>query len=366
MKKKIISTVANFKKPPMSEAEALKNVMTTQESVCSRQNIDLQPFYLRNVLGTRLRAENRGRIPLLLYWHPNIDDCASVCKIETIGPSTNNQSSIIGRIKLALGVAESLPKNESAVCKLLASKSDTLEHLALNCMKNLKKLVALHIDRVFKSQWGQNWQQRHEEIQKKLPQWDAHDCQTVVAFYIPSGEHSLVVHPLSKWENVDANYHGDDNFLRLYISFEFRRALRDRMIEQQRAAKQAVWQAQFEMQRKISLERQARQAQEERAAAIEAAAAAAAEEEKVKEETKMLKEDDDIWDYEQENSSTMLRRAGDSLANGAQSTGDLVVGGASIIVSGASVVVNSASNLGRQSINVASQGVGTLTSIFRR
>lgn len=355
----------------MTEAEQLQKIMQVEKSQ-NRENIDLQPFYLRNVLGTRLRAENAGRIPVLLYWHPNMDQCASVCKIDTIDPLTSGRSSIIGRIKCALGVADSVPKSDSAACKFLVSKNDTLEQVASNCMKNLQKLVFIHIEKLFNSQWYENWQQRHDEIQKKLPKWDAHDRQTVIAFFIPSGEHSLVVHPSSKWESIDKNYHGDDNLLRLYISFEFRRALRDRMIEQQRAAKQAMWQTQFEMQRKMALERQLAAQAEDKEAKAEAAAAAAARTEAAQKnnttenEEASEKNNDDVWEYEQDVSSTMLKRAGSSIVSGAQSTGDFVVGGASFVVGGASAVVNSASQLGYASVGIASQSVGTLTSIFRR
>ena len=329
----------------MTEAEVLQSAMTTKETTNS-QNIDLQPFFLRNVLGARLRAENPGKIPILLYWHPNIDHCASVCKINGLA-ATQSKVSIMGRIKSALGVGGITPANEAAAAKLLVSSTETLHYIEEHHIKTLQKNIISHIEKLFQSNWFKNWEERRLEITEKLPKWDAHDLQTVIAFYILSGDNSIVLHSYSRCDRIDASHRGDDGLLRLFISFEFRRGLRDKMIEQQRNINYVIkvdQQKKVEEQKRIEEQRKEEQRKEEQ---------------------------EEMWEYDKEdvartevieveqNDASILQRAGGSIVNGVQATGGLVVGGASMIVGGAWTGVNMVGS-------VASGSADTLTNLFRR
>lgn len=335
----------------MSEAEVLQSAMIGKVKQSS-DNIDLQPFFLRNVLGARLRAENPGKIPILLYWHPNVDKCASICKIKGVDAAgLAAKTSIISRIRNALGVGDARTlTNELAVAKLLVPKTETLQYIADSQYKILKKSAQQNIHELYQSNLEENWAERRKEIVEKLPSWDNdHDSQIVVAFYIPSGEQSNALHLYSKCDQLDAYHHGDDGLLRLFISFEFRRALRDRLMEQQRH---------FNFLNDCQL-RQQRIAEQRRREEEE--------EKNKKEEAERQKElDDETWEYDQEDTSTMLQRAGGTFVNGVQATGGLVVGGASMVVGGASAIGGVAWTGVSMAGSVASGSAGTLASLFKR
>jgi len=328
-----------------SDAEVLCEAMLKKPDIQST-NVDTQPFFLRSVLGHRLRAENVGKIPMLLYWHPNVDQCASTCAIPGIESKQVTRTSILDRIKTVFGVSSQPLNNEVAVAKILVSNTEPLQYIGENTLKSLLKQASIHVQRLFQLDFEKTWDERRKEINVKLPSWDVHDCQTVVAFHIPNGESSLLLNSSIKCDRVDANHHGDDGLLRLYISLEFRRALRDKLIEQQRYFN-------FINDQKVRL----RQIEQQR---LEAAEEEQREKQRIDEEKKALVNEDinDRWQYDQDD-ATLLQRAGGAIGGTIATTGGLVVGGASLVVGAA---WSGASLAG----SVATGSATSVVNIFRR
>ncbi len=323
-----------------TDAEVLLNAMQVKKS---NQNIDTQPFFLRNVLGTRLRAENPGKIPVLLYWHPSIDSCASICRINGIDlGQTNRSTSIIEKIKGAFG--QITPTNDVAVSKLLVTNTETLHYVAEHQLKSIQKNAIEHIQKLYQSSWESNWAKRRKEVEEKLPKWDAHDLQMVVAFYIPNAENVVLLNAYSKIMQIDTNHRGDDGLLRLYVSIEFQRGLRDMLIEQQRRlnflSDQHARYLLVESQRKAKIERELKEVEEqkekeERERLMEEQKQAILEKKRKDED----EEEKDQWIYDQDDNSSMLQKAGGLVVNSASSlvggATTLVGGGATMAVSGA-------------------------------
>jgi hypothetical protein len=218
-------------------------------------DIDTQPFHIRLTLGQRLRAENRGKIPLMLYWHPNLDRCASVCGVPlplreegmpTTASSGNgngsagaSSSSLLTRVKESLfGKDASLPSTLTApaVVKLLVPGAKSLQHVFLNAAvrAQLLTLASEHVTRLHAISFNKCWHEREKHLESQCATWDAHDRQMVLAFYTTRSVVPMAVNTHQIVEQIDAQHAGDDGLLRMFISLEFRRAFRDRLIAQTR------------------------------------------------------------------------------------------------------------------------------------
>lgn len=214
-----------------------------------KNDIDIATFYVRHMLGCRLRNENFGKIPVLLYWHPDIDRCASVCGIPVVcaaATSPTESLSVFTRLRQSLwwgggssGSATTL-NSEPSILKLLVPAVQSLEYIFKNTKQKILDCAEQVLQLKHKTCFATVWSEREKLLEEKCTNWDAHDRQMVMGFFVTRGSTPFAVNSNWRTDRIDAQFGGDDGLLRIFISIEFRRAYRDKLIQQQRQVNRLV------------------------------------------------------------------------------------------------------------------------------
>lgn len=200
-------------------------------------DIDLTSFYMRRMLGFRLRNENIGKIPVLLYWHPNIDECASICGIPVPNYQTPQSTTLFQKIKQSFATKSATnmtSDHDKAIFKVLTPSLQTLEYIFVNTRQKILDSANEVTQRQYGKEFSTVWDERERLLVEKCPTWDAHDRQMVMGFYVVRDATPLAINASWRTDRIDMQYVGDDGLLRLFISIEFRRAYRDKLMQQQR------------------------------------------------------------------------------------------------------------------------------------
>jgi acetoin utilization deacetylase AcuC-like enzyme len=169
-------------------------------------------------------------------------------------------------------------------------------------------------------------------------------------------------------ERIDAQYNGDDCLLRLFISIEFRRALRDRLIAQQRENNRLAAAASIRQQQRVREERDRREHDERERVEREKAERERVEREKVERErveqemASVVGKEEWQWELKDTSSANeaneaagFLQRATNNVVDGTVATAQTIVGGTLATIGGAARATSAG---GR----VVSNAVGTLVS----
>ena len=364
-----------------SDAESLQTLIDSSPKHAT--NIDAQQFYIRRQLGCRLRAENRGKVPVLLYWHPNLDRCASVCGVPFLASSDPAAAAVVAgaspptvsffeqmRVALFGGGAASLSAattltdeqqqqllGDPAIVKLIVPATQPLEYIFSNARAraSLLKLAADYVLRVHHSDFKENWSAREQRVIAECPTWDAHDRQMVLAFYVTRSSVPTAIHLAWPIERIDAQYNGDDCLLRLFISIEFRRALRDRLIAQQRENNRLAAAASIRQQQRAREERDRREHDEQERVEREKV-----ERERVEREmARVVGKEEWQWELKDTSSANeaagFLQRATNNVVDGTVATAQTIVGGTLATIGGAARATSAGGRM-------VSNAVGTLVS----
>jgi len=199
-------------------------------------DVDKQSFISRCLLAQKIKQESPSTLPILLYRHPAANECCSVDSFVT--PTDENgklkgfaakASSLLNAMRRRVfgnSTAEDLRTEEDqrTMFKILAARSETLAQL---CEKS--RLYKTLSQRAKERAWRDNidydqvWKDRHAHMLNVDPlTTPPYDWSPKVVLYV-SQPHVIPLHNEWTVEQVYKKFHGDDGFLRLYVSFEARR-----------------------------------------------------------------------------------------------------------------------------------------------
>jgi len=186
-------------------------------------DVDTKSFGTRRVVASSLRNEKSPIVPLLLYWHPDADlatlsvHSKVVRKAEPAGLLNNLRHSLFGGSRNANNDRETC-----AFIKLLVQPERALSYISHKFREKLLTLARLAAVKNGHD-LNRSWQEIDSAASANWPTPEQRDI--IFVFHAARGNRTaLELQDSTNVGWVDTNFCGDDSFLRLYVSLEFRAA----------------------------------------------------------------------------------------------------------------------------------------------
>ena len=199
-----------------------ENRALTQQMLCTT-NIDRQPFCTRRLLADRLRSNDTKLVPILLYWHPDAHRCS--LSVHQVPPAARAKKSFLTRaVETVFGEQATVGTERPALIKLLAPKKEALRYIASNVRKKLLQLARNCVAETNEN-FDSVWHTMKQTVDQNCTDWsaDGDDDKSVVVVFHATRSEPIELHDGTRLDWLDKHFQGDDQFLRLFVSFEFRK-----------------------------------------------------------------------------------------------------------------------------------------------
>lgn len=195
-------------------------------AMMQRSNVDRYNFYERQTLGNRLRAKYPNRLPVLLYWHNQIDRAGSVFGLPS---NLKDKKSFFEIAKETIMGSSELTQSIAATQKLLVPKDVTLRYLVLHARQKLVRGAKSFLKCQFNTDFEAVWNERQRKLVQAYPEWAETHGDIVPVFYNSRTKTPTELPCDVSMTEIDDKMRGDDHIIRLFVSFEFRKLHEDRI-----------------------------------------------------------------------------------------------------------------------------------------